>query len=201
MPAASPEPPPRDMSGRTPGPAAGSVLLVALVILALLSLLAVQGLHTAGLEEQMARGHQQRALAFQQAEAALRAGESWLETYVGPPRPPTAVATCPTPPCSVWQWNTPDADADGLPDLPDNIARDSWWQAHGVPYDNTSQAWYLIEERPATVMDSVGESLVVGQGGLSVAPATVHFYRITARSSGPAGTASVVVQSNYAKAF
>lgn len=53
----------------------GAVLLVSLVMLLLLTLIGLAGMRMAQLEERMAGNLRDRQLAFQAAEAALRAGE------------------------------------------------------------------------------------------------------------------------------
>ena len=53
----------------------GVVLIVALVVLLVLSLLGISGMQNTVLEERMAGNMYDRNLAFQAAEAALRAGE------------------------------------------------------------------------------------------------------------------------------
>ena len=68
-----------------PGPARvsrrrqqGIVLIIALLILLTLTLLSSAAMQTALLEEKIATNSRLHNQAFQQAEAALRAGESWL---------------------------------------------------------------------------------------------------------------------------
>ena len=60
----------------------GAVLLVSLVMLLLLTLIGLAGMRRAQLEERMAGNLRDRQMAFQAAEAALRAGEAAaLERY------------------------------------------------------------------------------------------------------------------------
>ncbi|MBD9679049.1 hypothetical protein IB274_20245 [Pseudomonas sp. PDM18] len=54
----------------------GAVLLVSLVMLLLLTLIGLAGMHMVQLEERMAGNLRDRQMAFQAAEAALRAGET-----------------------------------------------------------------------------------------------------------------------------
>jgi type IV pilus assembly protein PilX len=53
----------------------GVVLIISLVMLLLLSIIGISGMAVTILEEAMAANHRDRNLAFQAAEAALRAGE------------------------------------------------------------------------------------------------------------------------------
>lgn len=56
----------------------GVVLIVALVILVLMTMIGMTAMRDTGLQERMAGNLRDRNLAFQSAEAALRAGETWL---------------------------------------------------------------------------------------------------------------------------
>lgn len=58
----------------------GAVLVVSLIMLLLLTVIGVAGVQTTSLEERMAGNNRDRNLAFQSAEAALRAGEVRIET-------------------------------------------------------------------------------------------------------------------------
>ncbi|MCQ8127275.1 pilus assembly PilX family protein [Methylomonas rivi] len=59
---------------------AGAVLVVSLIMLLLLTIIGVSGVQSTSLEEKMAGNNRDRNLAFQSAEAALRAGEARIET-------------------------------------------------------------------------------------------------------------------------
>lgn len=58
----------------------GVVLIVSLIMLLLLTIIGVAGVQSTSLEEKMAGNKRDRNLAFQSAEAALRAGEARIET-------------------------------------------------------------------------------------------------------------------------
>ncbi|PKD42165.1 hypothetical protein CWO84_01830 [Methylomonas sp. Kb3] len=59
----------------------GAVLVVALIMLMLLTIIGVTGTNVTSLEEKMAGNMRDRNLAFQAAESALQAGETWLNTH------------------------------------------------------------------------------------------------------------------------
>jgi type IV pilus assembly protein PilX len=61
---------------------AGAVLLVSLVMLLLLTLIGLAGMRLASLEERIAGNQRDREVAFQAAEAALRAGELAARDFV-----------------------------------------------------------------------------------------------------------------------
>lgn len=60
----------------------GAALVIGLILLVLLTMLGVTAMRTTSLEERMAGHTRDHALAFQAAEAALRAGESYLNSVV-----------------------------------------------------------------------------------------------------------------------
>lgn len=58
----------------------GTVLIIALVFLLLMTLVGIAAMQGTTLQERMAGNHRDRNLAFQAAEAALREGEDWLDS-------------------------------------------------------------------------------------------------------------------------
>lgn len=56
----------------------GAALVVGLVFLVVMTLIAVTAMQSTTLQERMAGNVRDRSLAFQAAEAALRAGEQWI---------------------------------------------------------------------------------------------------------------------------
>ena len=61
----------------------GSTLIVALVMLLLISLIAVGSMQDTILQERMTSNTEDRSIAFESAEAALRAGEEDLSSGSG----------------------------------------------------------------------------------------------------------------------
>jgi type IV pilus assembly protein PilX len=59
-------------------PEQGSALIVSLIMLLLISLIAIAGMEDSILQERMARNMEDRGMAFENAERALRAGEQFL---------------------------------------------------------------------------------------------------------------------------
>lgn len=57
---------------------AGVVLIISMIVLTLMTLIGVTAMRDTNLQERMAGNLRDRDLAFQAAEAALRAGEQWL---------------------------------------------------------------------------------------------------------------------------
>ncbi len=60
----------------------GSVLIISLIMLLLISLVGLGSMQGTILQERMASNLQDRNIAFQASERALRVGENWLETNV-----------------------------------------------------------------------------------------------------------------------
>lgn len=58
----------------------GAALATSLILLLMLTLIGVTAMQSTTLEEKMAGNLRSEHLAFQAAEAALRAGEEWLQT-------------------------------------------------------------------------------------------------------------------------
>lgn len=60
----------------------GAALVISLVLLLVTTLLGVSSMQSTVLEERMASNARQRQLAYQSAETALRAAETWLTTNI-----------------------------------------------------------------------------------------------------------------------
>ncbi|HEC59907.1 MAG TPA: hypothetical protein ENI24_10115, partial [Methylophaga sp.] len=58
----------------------GVVLVISLIMLLIMTILAISSMSTTILEEKMSGNFKDRNMAFQAAEAGLRAGESYLRT-------------------------------------------------------------------------------------------------------------------------
>ena len=56
----------------------GSALAIALIFLLLMTLLGISAMRGSNMQERMAGNQRDRNMAFQSAEAGLRAGEAWL---------------------------------------------------------------------------------------------------------------------------
>lgn len=168
----------------------GSVLIVSLLFLLVLTLIGLTAMQGTALEEKMAGNTRGGTLAFQAAEAALRDGETWvmgIDLY-DPPTP------CSTAPCDLWEVNKP-------VDYPQTEPM-SWWQNNGREYSKTgvftgskadpklaTDPRYLVEylgyDPGATIIDANERAHRIGP----------HFYRVTAAGFGPQGTTERVLQS------
>lgn len=167
----------------TQGRQSGAAMVIALVMLLVLTLLATASARMTLLEERMTGNTQDRNVAFQVAEAALRQGEDIVQQPVLPEfnnddglYQPAAPADDP-----VWRtvdWNDTDNDViafDGLDDAPGALANAS--------------ATLIVEEMPS-----------VPTPGSSMLPLPVDepaVFRVTARALGVDGTSVVTLQTTY----
>lgn len=163
-----------------PGRERGAVLLFSLIMLLLLTIIGVTAMQMTTLQERMAGGYRDRHTAFQGAEAALREGERLLS-----------------------QATVPEFFADGTnglyeagsaPDWHDFESATTRQYAGGDTSNELNQNLYSAPEYYI-------ERLPYGVGfGSSLQPGPLEdneLFRITARSSGASGQATVVLQSVY----
>jgi type IV pilus assembly protein PilX len=168
----------------------GLVLVVGLIVLLVMTLLGLAAARSTLLEERMAGGNADNTLAFQAAEAALRAGELSLQAPIVPDfdgggRYPALEFTNPELPPRWRQWEGTDENA--------NWSRDAiaYTGLRDAPAPlNRAGARYYIEEFPRVY--APGESLAA-----DVPVDEMGLYRITARGTGISGLASVILQSTY----
>jgi type IV pilus assembly protein PilX len=176
---------------------AGFVLIVALILLLVLTILGLAAAQSTSLEERMAGNSRNSDLAFQAAEAGLRAAEDCLNsglgmcanfsadtagTYLfnpGAPPPPSSNTT------PLWEvagfWNTPSYVLDY-----------SSVTGTSLPYV-AEQPEFIIEKMPPVA--TPGGNLGTQQFG-GGAP-SIQLYRITAYGIGGDSSASAMLQSTY----
>lgn len=156
---------------------AGAALVTGLIFMVILTLLAIAAMRTTTLEELMARNARDRDLAFQAAEAALRAGEARLEEAV---LPSFAAGTAYTP-----------RIADGS--RSDYwIGTHNWTQSQAVGFDLADTS-----ARPRFVVELLSTGAGSG-GGLGIGALTDQgMYRVTARGAGGSANTFVILQAVY----
>ncbi|MEO5326986.1 MAG: PilX N-terminal domain-containing pilus assembly protein [Magnetococcus sp. THC-1_WYH] len=162
----------------------GSVFLIAMILLTVLTLIGVSAMNTTSLEEGMVRNSRDRQMAFHAAEAALLAGEREVESF-HPVFSATCIdgyctQACPTAPrwtdATLDVWNTTTrhrsypVEVGGILTVPKYIIEDLC--------DYGSKAWR--EANP----------------GWTDLPQ--RMYRITALGTGGTDDARVMLQSTYA---
>jgi type IV pilus assembly protein PilX len=183
----------------------GAVLVTALIFLLIMTLVGVTAMQGTSQQESMASNTRQRNLAFQSAEAAVRAGERVLTNAVlpnfdnttsglrQPVMPTTSVGafwldaycwTAAQPGCNPAFAGAREYDGDpNAADPACDLAGNSNMGDVSVP------PCYVIEELPSVTLG--GSSAKFG-----ALPET-GFYRVTARSLGGTADAVVILQTVY----
>lgn len=169
--------------GQLQTPQRGSVLIVSLIFLLLLTIIGVGAMQSATLQERMAGNTRDSNTAFQAAEAATRAAEKYLESAsVGPFDGTKGMYRY----CAAGETSTEC-------DQPDWSNRKStgWVKRAGTLEDVSEQPEYIIQQMP--VMADPQGSLAADES----AAQTLEFYRVTARGFGTSSNTMVVIQTMY----
>lgn len=165
----------------------GAVLFVGLMMLLVMSLIAVTGMQGATLEERMAGNSRDSMVALQAAEAALQAGEAFLDPVAGN------------------TLNLAAFDTDGSDGLYDNSDDELWmtinWDANDSaghmafdPDNVTTEPRYVIQHISQT---QVEPKLIVENYGEGESGRTIELFRVTARGTGGSNNTEVILQSIY----
>ena len=193
----------------------GAVLVIALIMLLLLTLVGIAGMRDTQLQEKMAGGTEDRAIAFQAAEAALSEAEVLIQAD-----------NCTAAACSGAGFYTalarPSRDDNGATSGGNPVSEVEFWSKHfsadgaSANYwaDNTkvktypanpagtvltgviNQPRYVIEKQDnkySPMLKTTNGGSPSGSAGTS----TVHDYVITARGTGRTNSAVVILQSTY----
>ena len=163
----------------------GAVLIIALVMLLILTLLGVSVMESSVVEERMAGNSLDRNIAFQAAEASLRAGETFVADLGNRPEPidgvsPGSVSILGKVPPGTPNWWT---------------KNEAWWDANGTEYNEEfagtrKNPRYVIEEYDQVCDGAVDPT--VRQCKL--------IYRVTAIAWGERNS-TVLLQSLYARRY
>ncbi len=166
---------------------AGSVLILSMIVLVMLTLIGVTGTQTTLLEEKMAGNMQDKNLAFEAAEAALRDGEQFLRAggaglaFDGTAQGLYDVTLAPSPP-----WNDPDTWDAGIQTL---LYKD------GVGgFDPTFGGRVAIAPR-FMIEQLLPQPSPCGSLAADTPPEQINLFRITARGVGGSTGAVVVLES------
>jgi type IV pilus assembly protein PilX len=164
----------------------GTVIMIGLVFMLVMTLIAITSMNHATLSELMASNDRQQMQAFQASESALKGGESWLQNQS---TPPDESSTCSSPPCLVWQsnilsqiWTQPH----------------SWWTTQGTQIATSingvsTQPVYIIESESFVPYELSPDARSKGMG--------YYFYRVTSKGTGGTDNANAIVESIYATQF
>jgi type IV pilus assembly protein PilX len=166
----------------------GSVLLISLVILLILTIVGVSAMRNTAMEEKMAGNMRDKGLSFQAAEATLRAAEKYIEANV--------ISTQPF-------------DTDGSDGLYDKTDMKVWktlsWDANDSIEYSDFDSTYQISESPRFIIQHIASiatdanTLNLGNYGQNTGAGTIEMFLITARATGGSGNAPVFLQTTYGK--
>ena len=178
----------------------GAVLVVSLLLLLVMTVLALGASRLTRMQERMAGNARDHDLAFQSAEAGLRAGERLVDD----PTLTAAPAPCSSGRCQVYE----------LGYLTGNFAYQTttWWDDNSWRYINTETGTRRCRTRSASgsgmahtdprffveELQEVPDTLKVPPTG--PAPSRMY-YRITSAGEGGTDTSQVVLQSTFARRF
>lgn len=176
----------------------GAVLVVSLLLLLVMTVLALGASQATRLQERMAGNARDHDLAFQSAEAGLRAGERLVDD----PTLTAAPVPCSAEKCEVFELGVLTTDLD-LTYADQAFEPKSWWDKHATDYaaskeiggENLAHAdpQYYVEQ-----LEEVPDALSIPPTG---PPPSRMYYRITSRAEGGTSTAQVVLQSTFARRF
>jgi type IV pilus assembly protein PilX len=180
----------------------GAVLIVSLLLLLVVTILALGSGQSTRLQERIAGSQRNFDLAFQSAEAALRAGERWIEEP-SRVRPPVPCNMLRNPPCEVYER---DFMRGQVPYAEQAFQDDDWWTAWAQRYAPAAEGnlisgagmalrdpLFYIEE-----VEEVPDSLAQPTSG---PPPTRIYYRVIARGEGGTDDATVVLHSTYVRRY
>jgi type IV pilus assembly protein PilX len=172
----------------------GVVLVIGLIMLVLLTLLGITGAQNALFEEKMASNVRDKNMAFEAAEAALIAGENYIQKNV--------ISTGPF-------------DSDGSDGLYNNAIENIWqkvdWTGNDTGNSNEVIVYvdlnsaHKIKTSPKYVIQHYGtivseeDKLNLDNYGQGTGAGEVEMFRVTARGTGGSNDATVVLQTTYGK--
>lgn len=154
----------------------GAALIVALVMLLISTMIGMASIHSTTLSERMTANLYDRSLAYQAAEAALRAGEAALEAGTVTPLDCTATSSlrCPSVPVSTFDAST----STNWTTVGESYAVNS-------DYIQSSPEFYIekMGEIGGTDEFGIGDSAnCANYGGCDETAPTAALYRVTGRS-------------------
>ena len=171
----------------------GTVLLVALIMLLVMSMLGISSMRGTALEERMSGNWRDQNLALQAAEAALREAERSLPNL----RPAPCLSTQT---CQVYELLQNDSATYNYL-LSTDPVKQAAWRTRATPYSGTiagvaAAPRYLIEYRGA-----IRDSLTSGFGYDGATEGQRDLYLVTAEGLGQTLETSRVLQTIYSKRY
>ena len=172
----------------------GSILVVSLLILVVLTMIGVSSMSSSSLQERMSGNFRDREIAFQSAEAAVSYAESYVRDHINTANlgnangyytegnGPTAQNAFTGNGSSITNWWT---------------GTDSQVLSTSIPEVRTAPR-FTIEVRGEVGVEE-GTDINIGAYGESTGGGKITAFRITARGTGKSDNTVVIIQSNYGK--
>jgi len=164
----------------------GSVLLISLVMLLILTIVGISAMRNTTLEEKMAGNMRDKGLSFQAAEATLRAAEKYIEDNI---------------------VSTVAFDTDGSDGLYDKTDMYIWkninWDGDDSLENSDFDSDYNVAEPPRFIVQHIASiagdenSLNLGNYGQNTGACDQELFLVTARATGGSGGAPVLLQTTY----
>ena len=171
----------------------GIILIMVLTLLLALTILGVSSMSTSTLETRMANNFQERSIAFQAAEAALREGERLVETssFDGT----EFNNLCTNGLCECTKLTTCDYNSDST---------QTFWEQNTVWDTSANHKTYQTSNLGITnpakyIIEHMGNVCPDSNPACVVAATDPRMFRITALGYGKTATAKVMLQSTYKK--
>lgn len=169
----------------------GSILIVSLMILVVLTMIGVSSMSTTSLQEHMAGNFRDRQIAFQAAETTLAYAEEFARSSINS--------------ASIFKNNCNNGYCDTYSGPTNLSAFDaSWWTATksqvlptSIPQVRT-QPRFIIEYR-GDIGQVEGTDVNLGGYGESAGGGKISNFRVTVRATGLSDNTQVILQSNYGK--
>lgn len=167
----------------------GSVLVISLLILVVLTMIGVSSMTSSSLQERMSGNFRDREIAFQAAEMALAFAEDFAKNSIN-----SAAAFTDTNGYYTF-GNGPTSK---------NAFTGNWWTGTNSQVLSTTiaevrtQPRFTIEYRNEVGVDE-GTSINVGAYGESTGGGAITAFRVTAYGTGQSDSTQVILQSSYGK--
>lgn len=177
----------------------GAVLVTALVLMSILAIVAIGTMRTSSMDVTIHKNMKNRSNAFQGAEAAVRAGELWLQNELDG-QIPKAMETKPDlSQKQVWSYTASE--------IQDIFNKDeTWWALNGESYGpDMTNADYQVgtASEPRFIIERMG---TLDDGGMVLDISErlkngIDYFRVTGYSVGTENNAAVLLQTTFALRF
>lgn len=172
----------------------GSVLVISLLILVVLTMIGVSSMTSSGLQEKMSGNFRDREIAFQSAEMAIAFAETYVKDTINTANLGNANGY-------YTIGNGPTAK-NAFTGNGGSIA--NWWTGTNSQVLSTTiaevrtQPRFTIEVRGEVGVEE-GTDINLGSYGESTGGGKITSFRVTARGTGKSDSTVVILQSNYGK--